>query len=75
MDVLIVLLVAVVLLASMHIVNIEKTGVPQDPRTGAERYLDLIGMHYAEMGVVVANKQIDLKQIICSNDVLIVTVV
>tara|TARA_B100000902_G_scaffold198985_1_gene189762 strand:- start:307 stop:501 length:195 start_codon:yes stop_codon:yes gene_type:complete len=63
MDVLIVL-VAVVLLALMHTVNISVTGVViRAPRLLVERYLDLIGIHYAEMVIVAVSKQEDLLQI------------
>jgi len=64
MDVVILNLVVVVLLATMHTVNIKFTGaVIRDPRMLVERYLDLIGIHYAEMVIVAVSKQVDLMQI------------
>jgi len=63
-DVVIMHLVVVVLLATMHTVNIKLTGaVIRELRMLVERYLDLIGMHYAEVGVVAVGRPTDSQQI------------
>jgi hypothetical protein len=64
MDVVLPHLVVVVLLATMHTVNIKLTGaVIRELRMLVERYLDLIGMHYAEVGVVAVGRPTDSQQI------------
>ena len=55
--------VAVVLLATMHTVDINRSGAVIIPRILVQRYLDLIGMHYAEMVIVVVGQQEDLLMI------------
>ena len=75
-DVVHLTLVVVVLLATMHTVNIKLTGaVIRELRMLVERYLDLIGMHYAEMVIVVGGVHLEFHKIGRTKYVVILMVV